>query len=153
MIVICLRRSGSSADWIRRGKQKNHGTAIITTGWTAEAKAGVSSGGAGRWRRDAGKTTFFCSLPPPPSVTRGKRKGCCLGTAQTQFPFRGGKKKEKTRKRKFLSPTSLRSCVFAVQGDVLFGTRTADLARLFDCEGLQRSRVCSQEWCEGLLAL
>lgn len=36
MIVICTR---SSADWILLHKQKNHTTAIITTGWKAEVKA------------------------------------------------------------------------------------------------------------------
>lgn len=92
MIVICPRCSGSSADWIHRSKQKNYATAIITTGWKAEVKAGVSSGGAGqRW--DAGKTTFFFSpLPSSPSVSCGKHKGCCLGTASTQFPYKKKKK-------------------------------------------------------------
>lgn len=99
MIVICPRCSGSSADWTHHGKQKNHATAVITTGWKAEVKAGVPSGGAGRRRRrDAGKTTFFFSPPPLPSLTRGKRKGCCLGTAQTQFPFK--KKIEKFKKKR-----------------------------------------------------
>lgn len=92
MIVICPRYSGSPVDWIHRGKQKNHATAIITTGWKAEVKAEVSSGGAGqRW--DAGKTMFsFSPALSSPSVTCGKHKGCCLGTAQTQFPFKTKRK-------------------------------------------------------------
>lgn len=114
MIVICLRCTRSSADWILLGKQKNHTTAIITTGWKAEVKASFI--------RRAGdemleKQHFsFPSLPPsltiplsvcggshssracvmeeeilPHSVANNKKqsfrdrlKDCRLGTAQTQ---------------------------------------------------------------------